>query len=171
MLKRQAEKRKAARARDPARLDSRLLAPDSRLLALRAPAHLSSGGAFLCGALCGLRFSRGRRLRGGRLGLLATAQALGGGAQAPADALGLRLLAFAALCFGIRLGARIELAANQLHLRDFGAVALAVPDAEEPCVAAGPIGEARGEVVEQLRDDFPILQILHDETPRVERAP
>ena len=48
------------------------------------------------------------------------------------------------------LGVRIELAADQLDLRQLGAVALAVADAHQARVAAGTRREARRDRVEQL---------------------
>ena len=51
------------------------------------------------------------------------------------------------------LGVRIVLAADELDLRDLGAVAAAVAEAQDPRVAAGPRREARRERLEQLADD------------------
>src|SRR5438034_836444 len=82
------------------------------------------GDAFLGGALRRLRFGGVRRFgRGARIGLLAAADPLGGGAQASAHALGLRLLGFA-LGVALGLGARVVLAAHELDVGDLGAVAL-----------------------------------------------
>ena len=70
--------------------------------------------------------------------VLLAAQALGRRAQPPADALGLRLggLGLRASAFGLR--ARVELAADQLDLRDLGAVAPAEAEAQQARVAARP---------------------------------
>src|SRR5439155_27264695 len=111
---------------------------------------------------------RRRRFGRGRLRFLAAAQPLRRGAQPAPDTLGLRLFGLA-LRVGLGLRARIELAADELDLRDLGAVALAVSDAQEARLAARPIGKPRREAVEQLRHDVAVLQILHDETPGVQR--
>src|ERR1051325_9014250 len=101
--------------------------------------------------------------------LAAAAHALGRGAQPPADALGLRLLAFGLrVAFGFR--ARVELAADELDLRDLRAVALAEADAKQTGIAARPIREAGRERVEQLRHDVAILQIHHHDAARAEQA-
>src|SRR5207249_2215686 len=97
---------------------------------------------------------------------LLAAHAFGRRAQTSADALGLRLLLGLALLVGLRL--RVELAANQLDLRDFRAVALAEADAQQTRVAARPIREPRRDGVEQLRHDVTVLQIVHDEPPGVQ---
>src|SRR5689334_243161 len=90
-------------------------------------------------------------------------------AQAAADALGLRLRFLRRrVAFGLRT--RIELAADELDLRDFGAVALAVADPQQTRVPAGPRGEAGRERVEQLAYDLAVLQIVHDEPPGGEHA-
>src|SRR5438552_6868951 len=115
--------------------DSRLPTTDYRLFPLRASAHLPPGDAFLGGALRRLRFGGVRRFgRGARIGLLAAADPLGGGAQASAHALGLRLLGVA-LGVALGLGARVVLAAHELDVGDLGAVALAVAAAQQPCIA------------------------------------
>ena len=70
---------------------------------------------------------------------------------------------------GFGLGLRIELAADELHLRDFGAVAAAMAEPQQARVAAGPRREARRDRVEQLGHDLAVLQVLHDQPPRVQR--
>src|SRR6185312_15920396 len=73
-------------------------------------------------------------------------------------------------CGLLGLGVRIELAADQLDLRDFGAVAAAEAQTEDPRVAARPRLEPRRQRVEQLGDDGAILDLAEDETARVQRA-
>ena len=89
--------------------------------------------------------------------------------QVPAHALGLFRLGALALGVRLSLGARIELAAHQFDLRDFRSVALAEPQPQQARVAAGPAGEPRRERVEQLGHHFLILQVVHDQPPRVQR--
>ena len=101
-----------------------------------------------------------------RLGLLA-AQALGRGAQAAADALRLRL--FGRLGGLLGLGVRVVLAADQLDLRDLGAVAAAVAEPQDARVAARPRLEARRDRVEQLADDVAILDVAQHQPARVQR--
>src|SRR4029079_10805774 len=90
------------------------------------------------------------------------------GARPPAHPLRFGLLF--RLRVALRLRPRVELAADELHLRDLGGVALAEPEAQQARVAALPRLEARGQRVEQLRDDLAVLQILHHEAARGERA-
>ena len=108
-----------------------------------------------------------RRFLLGSRRLFLAAEALGDRAQPPADAgrLGLGLLA---LPVGLRLRARVELAADQLDLRDLGAVAAAEPDAQQAGVAARPRRKARRQRVEQLADDLLVLEIVHQQPARVE---
>src|SRR5262249_35432675 len=96
-------------------------------------------------------------------------ETLGRGAQTAADA---GLLRFGAFLLRVRFGfgAGVELAADELDLRDLGAVALAIADAQQPGVAARTRREARRDRVEQLGHDLAVLQILHDEATRVQRV-
>src|SRR5262249_3065627 len=139
--------------------DLRLLTDDSRLATddLRS-ANLPWRRRLAAGALGRL----GRHLVCVVVFLAAAAQPLGRRAQAAADALGLRLL----LGRRFRLGLRVVLAAEELDLRDLRAVAFAVSDPQQACVAARTIREAGRERVEQLRDHLAVLQILHDQPPR-----
>src|SRR5579872_1239544 len=92
----------------------------------------------------------------------AASEPLRRGPQTSTDTFGLRLL----LCrigFLVRLGLRVVLAADELDLSDFGAVAPAVAEPEQTGIAARPIREARRQGVEQLADDIAVLQVLHDE--------
>jgi hypothetical protein len=118
------------------------------------------GAALGCGPLIGLLFERAIIV------VLPAAQPLGGRAQTPADRLCFRLRLGLRLAFGFR--ARIELAADELDLCDFGGVAAAEADAQQARVAARALGEPRRNHVEQLRHDLAVLQILHDQTPRVQ---
>src|SRR5204863_5937239 len=90
-------------------------------------------------------------------------------AQAAAHASALRLLAFGP---GLRLGfrARIEFAADQLHLCNLGAVALAIAEAQQAGVAARPLREPRRDGIEQLPDHLAILQVLHHHAARGQRV-
>ena len=89
-------------------------------------------------------------------GLGLAAQALRRRAQAAADALRLR----PAPCLGLLgLGVRVVLAADQLDLRDLGAVAAAVAEPQDARVAARPLREARRDRVEQLADDVAVLDV------------
>ena len=101
----------------------------------------------------------------GPFGLL-PAQALGRGAQPAADALRLRLLGGFRL---LGLGVRVVLAADELDLRDFGAVAAAVADAQDPRIAARTRFEPRRDRVEQLADDVAVLDVAQHQAPRVQR--
>jgi hypothetical protein len=99
----------------------------------------------------------------------ASPEAASGRSEAIADAPGLCrsgsfLLGFAFLG---RFGA--VLAADQLHLRDFGRIAAAETDAQDASVAAGPVGIAGRNRLEQLADDVLVGQLGEDETPSVER--
>ena len=80
------------------------------------------------------------------------------------------LFGFAAFGVGLGLRVRIELAADELDLRDLGAVAPAVADAQQARVAARPRREPRRDRVEQLADDLAVLQVLHDQPARVQRS-
>src|SRR2546426_4150075 len=139
------------------------------LLSLRTPAHLFAGHALFRGALGGLSLG-GVRGVGGRAGggLLRASAPLGRRAEPAADALGFRLGRWLGAGFGLR--ARVEFAARELHLRDLGAVAAAIPEAQQPRVAARPLGKPRREGVEQLGHDGAVLQILHDAAARVEKV-
>src|SRR3954464_10851514 len=76
------------------------------------------------------------------------AHAFSGRSQTTADALGFRLLRFA---FAVAFGrTRIVFAADQFDLRNFGAVALAETDAQQPGVSACTLGEPWCKRVEQL---------------------
>ena len=77
----------------------------------------------------------------------------------------------ASVFFGVGFGlrARVELAADQLDLRDLGGVAPAEAEPQQARVAARPRREARRERVEQLGDDLAILHVLHDQAARVQR--
>jgi hypothetical protein len=93
---------------------------------------------------------------------LFAAQPLGRRLQPAADALGLlRLLAFGLVRIDFGLRARIELAADELDLRDFGRVALAEPNPQQTRVTTRTLGEPGRERLEQLGHDLPILQVVH----------
>src|SRR4051794_886360 len=101
-----------------------------------AAAHLAWRRRLAAGALGRL----GRRLRA--LVLSLAAQALRRSLETAAHALALRRrLGLPGVGFGLR--PRIELAADQLHLRHFGRIALAIADPEQARVAARPRLEAR----------------------------
>src|SRR5438552_8396121 len=119
------------------------------LLSLRTAAHLSAGYALFRSALGGLSLGGVRGL-GGRAGLrlLRAAKSLGRRAEPAANALRLRLGLFLRPFFDF--SARVELATHELHLRDLGAVAAAIPEAQQPGVAARPLGKPRREGVEQF---------------------
>src|SRR5688572_6819626 len=69
------------------------------------------------------------------------------GLETVPNALGLRLRRF--LLSRLLLGrARVELAANELDLRDFGPVATAAADLQDARIATGPFGEARRNRIE-----------------------
>ena len=64
---------------------------------------------------------------------------------------------------------RVVLAADQLDLRDLGAVAAAVAEAQDAGVAARPRLEARRDGVEQLAHDLAILDVAQHQPARVQR--
>src|SRR6185436_5262418 len=97
-----------------------------------------------------------------------TAKALGRRAQAAADALGLRLGFRGRGLLGF--GVRVELAADQLDLRDFRGVAAAEAEAQDPRVAARARLEARRDRVEQLGDDVAVLDVAEHHPARVQGA-
>src|SRR5207237_1309 len=115
--------------------------------------------------------TRGLRLLRGRLGsfgsflaftLRLAAEAFRRRAQSAADALALRLLT-PGRCRLFGFGVGIELAAHQLDLCDFRAVAAAVAEPQDPRVTPRPRLEARGDRVEQLRDDVAVLDVAEHE--------
>ena len=67
------------------------------------------------------------------------------------------------------LGVRVVLAADQLDLRDLGAVAAAVAEAQDARVAARPRREARRDRVEQLADDVAVRDVAQHQAARVQR--
>ena len=68
---------------------------------------------------------------------------------------------FVTLRFGFRLRARIELAADEIDLRQVGRVALAEPNPQQARVATWTFDEPGRQRLEQLRDDLAILQVVH----------
>src|SRR5690606_23271205 len=107
----------------------------------------------------GLRLRRLRRL----LALvLPAADALGGGLQPLAHPLARRRLRGR---LGRRVGVRrrVVLAADELHLRDLGAVAAPEADAQQPRIAARPLGEPRRDLREELADHAAVLDVLQHE--------
>ena len=70
------------------------------------------------------------------------------------------------LVFGLL---RIELAADQLDLRDLRGVAAAMAELEDAGVAAGPLHEARRQLVEQLGDDGLVEEVAHHQAARRQR--
>ena len=67
------------------------------------------------------------------------------------------------LGFGLGFRAGVELAADELDLRNFSAVAPPIADPQKPGVAARPGGKPRRDRVEQFRHDLAILHIAHDQ--------
>ncbi len=58
---------------------------------------------------------------------------------------------------------RIELAADELNLSDFGRVAATVAQLQHPGVATQALGKARSQRVEQLRDDLAVGHVARDD--------
>ena len=127
------------------------------------------------------RFARGRALsrgtarlatglRFGPTGVFLAAHPLGSGLEAIAHALrlGLGLVLVTASGLG---STRIVFTPDQLDLSHFRRIPSANPKAQDACIAAGPLGEARDNRVEQLPDDDLVRKLRKNEPPGAQGPP